>query len=82
MNAFLGSNMLFLSAQTRDFFYFPAEMPTFYELKKGRKRKKFFMLLKVFFLLVLGDPEVTANLYCNITGPYLEGCVICSIYFR
>ena len=31
---------------------------------------------------VLGDPEVTANLYCNFSYPYWEGCVICSIYLR
>ena len=31
---------------------------------------------------VLGDPEVTANLYCNFAYPYWEGCVICSIYLR
>ena len=30
---------------------------------------------------VLGDPVVTANLYCNFAYPYWEGCVICSIYF-
>ena len=24
---------------------------------------------------VLGDPEVTANLYCKFTYPYWEGCV-------
>ena len=29
---------------------------------------------------ILGDPEVTANLYCNFPYPYWEGCVICSIY--
>ena len=31
---------------------------------------------------LLGDPEVTANLYCNFSLPYWEGCVICSIYLR
>ena len=31
---------------------------------------------------VLGDSEGTANLYCNSTYPYWEGCVICSIYLR
>ena len=31
---------------------------------------------------LLGDPEVTANLYCNFAYPYWEGCVICSIYLR
>ena len=31
---------------------------------------------------VLGDPEVTANLYCNFAYPYWEGCVIFSIYLR
>ena len=30
---------------------------------------------------ILGDPEVTANLYCNFAYPYWEGCVICSILF-
>ena len=31
---------------------------------------------------ILGDPEVTANLYSNFAYPYWEGCVICSIYLR
>ena len=31
---------------------------------------------------VLGDPEVTANLYCNFAYLYWKGCVICSIYLR
>ena len=35
-----------------------------------------------FSLVVLGDPEVTANLYCNFAYLYWEGCVICSIYLR
>ena len=30
----------------------------------------------------LGNPEVTANLYCNFAYLYREGCVIFSIYFR
>ena len=30
----------------------------------------------------IGDPEVTANLYCNFAYPYWEGCEICSIYLR
>ena len=30
----------------------------------------------------LGDPEVTANLYCNFAYLCWEGCVICSIYLR
>ena len=34
----------------------------------------------IFFML--GDPEVTANLYCNFAYPYWEGCVICSICER
>ena len=29
---------------------------------------------------ILGDPGVTANLYCNVVNLYWEGCVICSIY--
>ena len=33
-------------------------------------------------LTLLGDPEVTANLYCNFAYPYWEGCVICSIYLQ
>ena len=37
---------------------------------------------KITYLLLLGDPEVTANLYCNFTHPYWEGCVICSKYLR
>ena len=31
---------------------------------------------------VLGDQEVTANLYCHFAYPYWEGCVICSIHLR
>ena len=31
---------------------------------------------------VLGDPEITANLYCNFASLYWEGCVICSTYLR
>ena len=31
---------------------------------------------------ILGDLEVTANLYCNFVYLYWEGCVICSIYLR
>ena len=31
---------------------------------------------------ILGDPEVTVNLYCYFAYPYWEGCVICSIYLR
>ena len=31
---------------------------------------------------ILGDPEVTTNLYCNFAYPYWEGCVVCSIYLR
>ena len=31
---------------------------------------------------VLGDLEVTANLYCNFAYLYSEGCVICSTYLR
>ena len=31
---------------------------------------------------VLGDPEVTANLYCNFADLYWKGYVICSIYLR
>ena len=26
----------------------------------------------------MGDPEITANLYCNFAYPYWEGCVIYS----
>ena len=32
--------------------------------------------------ILLGNPEVTANLYCDFPYPYGEGCVICSIYSR
>ena len=32
--------------------------------------------------ILLGDPEVTANLYYNFTYLYREGCVIFSIYLR
>ena len=31
---------------------------------------------------ILGDQEVTANLYCNFAYPYWEGYLICSIYLR
>ena len=31
---------------------------------------------------VLGDSEITANLYCNSANLYWEGCVICSKYLR
>ena len=31
--------------------------------------------------MVLGDPEVTANLCCHFAYLYWEGCVICSIIF-
>ena len=31
---------------------------------------------------LLGDPEATANLYCEFTYPYWAGCVICSLYLR
>ena len=31
---------------------------------------------------LLGDPEITANLYGNFAYPYWEGCMICSIYLR
>ena len=30
--------------------------------------------------LVLGDPEITANMYCSFAYLYWEGCLICSIY--
>ena len=31
---------------------------------------------------IVGDPEVTSNMYCNFTYLYWEGCAICSIYLR
>ena len=31
---------------------------------------------------LLGDPEITANMYCNFMYLYWEGYVICSIYLR
>ena len=31
-------------------------------------------------LMLLGDPEITAYLFCNFAYLYWEGCVICSIY--
>ena len=31
---------------------------------------------------LLGDPEITANLYCNFEYLYWEGCAICRIYLR
>ena len=34
------------------------------------------------YVMELGDPEVTANLYCNFAYPYWEGCVISIIYLR
>ena len=33
-------------------------------------------------LILLSDPEVTANLYCNFAYLYGESCVICSINLR
>ena len=30
---------------------------------------------------LLGDPEVTGNLYCNFVYLYWEGCVICSNFW-
>ena len=33
-------------------------------------------------IIILGDPEVTANLYCNFPCLYWKGCVIFSIYLR
>ena len=32
--------------------------------------------------LLMGDPEITANLYCNFAHPYWEGCGICSTYLQ
>ena len=32
--------------------------------------------------IILGDPDVTANMYCNFAYPHWEGCVICSIYLQ
>ena len=32
--------------------------------------------------IILGAPEITANLYCNFVYLYWEGCVICSIFLR
>ena len=43
---------------------------------------EYLALNESWFLMRLGDPEVTANLYCNFAYPYREGCVICSIYLR
>ena len=36
----------------------------------------------LFNLVLLGDPEVTENLYCYFAYLYWEGCVIYSIYLR
>ena len=33
-------------------------------------------------MCLLGNPEITANLYCNFAYLYWEGSVICSIYLR
>ena len=41
--------------------------------------EQFILVFKVLKLNVLGDPEVTANLYCNFAYVYWEGCVICNI---
>ena len=47
----------------------------------GSIKMKIGIVLKLKFKL-LGDPEVTANFYCNFAYPYQEGCMICSIYLR
>ena len=39
-------------------------------------------IYRVQFICILGDPEVTENLYCDFAYLYWEGCVICSIYLR
>ena len=49
-----------------------------FALYKNRKIFRFIQGMQ----MILGDPEVTANLYCNFAYPYWEGCVICSIYLR
>ena len=36
----------------------------------------------LFVVIILGDPEVTANLQCNFAYLYWEGCVNYSIYLR
>ena len=41
-----------------------------------------FIRIQSYHTYVLGDPEDTANLYCNFGYPYWEGCLICSIYLR
>ena len=38
------------------------------------------MVVDAIVELILGDPEVPANLYCNFAYPYWDGCVICSVY--
>ena len=48
-------------------------------LQAGRVSLK---LYKVASLIILDDPEVTANLYCNFASLFWEGCVICIIYLR
>ena len=35
-----------------------------------------------FLILLLGDPEVTANPYCNFASSYWDGYAICGIYLR
>ena len=40
------------------------------------------LLVKMDVCFILGDIEVTANLYCKFAYPYWEGCVIYSIYLR
>ena len=42
----------------------------------------YFNALEVTQIIILGDPEVTVNLYCNFPCLYWKGCVIFSIYLR
>jgi len=54
-------------------------------MTKSKEHDLFFFLslnFNIMYVCILGDPEVTANLYCNFTYPYWEGCVICSTYLR
>ena len=46
------------------------------------KIRNFFYPLSILIWVILGDPEVTANLYRNFAYPNWEGYVICSIYLR
>ena len=65
----------------------PTKKSSYSSFREYYENSEYFILyIKSFFVYppqcLLGDPEVTANLYCKIAYLYWEGCVICSIYLR